>query len=117
MIEVFKTNVNKPAQAEQLVQLIQQTFAGYNANFDLEDCDRILRIKSRTLINSGEVIRLLSRMDITYRFWMKRLHLRRVKRPNKSAEPESVLKIAAILLFHMNFLREEIRLKTKKLPF
>jgi hypothetical protein len=65
MIEVFKTNVNKPAQAEQLVQLIQQTFAGYNANFDLEDCDRILRIKSRTLINSGEVIRLLSRMDIS----------------------------------------------------
>lgn len=65
MIEVFKTNVNKPAQAEQLVQLIQQTFAGYNANFDLEDCDRILRIKSRTLINSDEVIRLLSRMDIS----------------------------------------------------
>lgn len=65
MIEVFKTNVNKPAQAEQLVQLIQQTFVGYNANFDLEDCDRILRIKSRTLINSDEVIRLLSRMDIS----------------------------------------------------
>ncbi len=65
MIEVFKTNVNKPAQAEQLVQLIQQTFVGYNANFDLEDCDRILRIKSRTVINSDEVIRLLSRMDIS----------------------------------------------------
>ncbi|WKZ61300.1 MAG: hypothetical protein QY309_07380 [Cyclobacteriaceae bacterium] len=65
MIEVFKTNVNKRAQAEQLVQLIQQTFVGYNANFDLEDCDRILRIKSRTVINSDEVIRLLSRMDIS----------------------------------------------------
>lgn len=65
MIEVFKTNVNKPAQADQLVQLIQQTFEGYFANFDLEDCDRILRIKSRTNVNSDEVIRLLSRMDIT----------------------------------------------------
>lgn len=65
MIEVYKTNVNKPAQAEQLVQLIQQTFVGYNVNFDLDDCDRILRIKSQTLINSDEVIRLLSRMDIS----------------------------------------------------
>lgn len=65
MIEVFKTNVNTRAHARQLVQVIQQTFEGYSANFDLEDCDRILRIKSHTVVNSDEVIRLLNRMDIT----------------------------------------------------
>lgn len=65
MIEVFKTNVSTRAHARQLVQVIQQTFEGYSANFDLEDCDRILRIKSHTMVNSDEVIRLLNRMNIT----------------------------------------------------
>ena len=46
MIEVFKTNINCPDKARQLVEEIQQTFTGYKANFDLEDCDRVLRIVS-----------------------------------------------------------------------
>lgn len=51
MVEVFKTNVNNPCYANMLIYRIQQAFAGYVVNFDLEDCDRILRVKS----NSGEV--------------------------------------------------------------
>jgi hypothetical protein len=50
MIEVFKTNINCSEQAKQLVQQIQQQFAGYRANFDLDDCDRILRIISSSAI-------------------------------------------------------------------
>ena len=46
MIEVFKTNVESQDQAAKLVEEIHKTFAGYNANFDLEDCDHILRVKS-----------------------------------------------------------------------
>jgi hypothetical protein len=46
MIEVFKTNVNNREQAEQVLEQIHNTFAGYKANFDLEDCDRILRIQA-----------------------------------------------------------------------
>jgi hypothetical protein len=46
MIEVFKTNINCPDKAKQLVEAIHKTFAGYKANFDLEDCDRVLRIVS-----------------------------------------------------------------------
>ena len=51
MIEVFKTNVNDEIQASNLVRLIHITFQDYLANFDLEDCDRILRVRSI----SGEV--------------------------------------------------------------
>jgi len=51
MIEVFKTNVNEEAQAKRLLRQIHITFQDYQANFDLEDCDRILRVKSL----SGEV--------------------------------------------------------------
>ena len=50
MIEVFKTNINCAKQAKQLVEQIQRHFAGYKANFDLDDRDRILRIVSNGAI-------------------------------------------------------------------
>lgn len=46
MVEVFKTNVNTRGQADMLVDLIHKTFNSYTANFDLDDCDKILRVKS-----------------------------------------------------------------------
>lgn len=45
MIEVFKTNVNKRKYANILLDEIHKAFAGYKANFDLEDCDNILRVQ------------------------------------------------------------------------
>lgn len=44
MIEVFKTNITCPEKAKQLVEKIHENFAGYKANFDLDDCDKILRV-------------------------------------------------------------------------
>ena len=46
MVEVFKTNVKDPHHAAMLIDCIHKSFDGYNANFDLEDCDNILRVKS-----------------------------------------------------------------------
>lgn len=48
MVEVFKTNVCDRARAEELINEIHSAFTHYSANFDLEDCDRILRIKCTT---------------------------------------------------------------------
>lgn len=48
MIEVFRTNVIDPKQAKFLRDEIRNRFSQYEASFDLEDCDRILRIKSST---------------------------------------------------------------------
>jgi hypothetical protein len=48
MIEVFKTNVEDRDHANMLVDQIHKVFEDYNANFDLEDCDRILRVKCAT---------------------------------------------------------------------
>jgi hypothetical protein len=48
MIEVFKTNVTDPSHACKLVDVIQERFPVYKANFDLDDCDNILRIESGT---------------------------------------------------------------------
>lgn len=49
MVEVFKTNVKDYNQAKNLIDKIHIAFAHYKANFDLEDCDNILRIEC----NSG----------------------------------------------------------------
>ncbi|MBK9984617.1 MAG: hypothetical protein IPP15_20010 [Saprospiraceae bacterium] len=48
MIEVFKTNVNDDEHAKMLIDQILFDFSQYKANFDLDDCDRILRIESVT---------------------------------------------------------------------
>ena len=44
MIEVFKTNVKDEAQSRVLINLLHKTFSGFKANFDLDDCDKILRV-------------------------------------------------------------------------
>lgn len=60
MVEVFKTNVEHHDHADMLIGQIHQVFTGYKANFDLEDCDRILRIKNADgLVHSSPVIELL----------------------------------------------------------
>ena len=48
MVEVFKTNVKDQAVADKLVDQIHKTFIDYKANFDLQDCDNILRVKCMT---------------------------------------------------------------------
>lgn len=48
MVEVFKTNVTCPDRAATLVRAIHARFEAYHANFDLSDCDRILRVASTT---------------------------------------------------------------------
>jgi hypothetical protein len=47
MVEVFKTNIRTRAQAQAIKNSLQDVFEDYQINFDLEDCDRIMRIRSR----------------------------------------------------------------------
>lgn len=46
MVEVFKTNVTSQEHANMLVNRLHEIFPPYKVNFDLDDCDNILRIKS-----------------------------------------------------------------------
>jgi len=45
MVEVFKTNVQQQKQAVRLLAALSQTFPLCRINFDLDDCDRILRVE------------------------------------------------------------------------
>lgn len=50
MIEVFKTNVQKTAQANKLIAMLGLHLPQSKINFDLADCDKILRIDGEGLI-------------------------------------------------------------------
>ncbi len=45
MIEVFKTNVDNAPEADKVLRLLAHEFPDFKVNFDLEDCDKILRVK------------------------------------------------------------------------
>lgn len=60
MIEVFKTNVQKIYQAEILVELLLQNFPTNKINFDLEDCDKILRVEGEN-ISTDIIIQILNK--------------------------------------------------------
>lgn len=45
MIEIFKTNVKVEEQCHAIISALINTFASVKVNFDLEDCDKILRVE------------------------------------------------------------------------
>ena len=58
MVEVFCTNIQESTVASKILNEIEEKFPGLKANFDLEDCDKILRIESKKNV-CKKVINLL----------------------------------------------------------
>ena len=44
MVEIFKTNVQKKAQSKMLLYILSEAFPSFKINFDLSDCDKVLRV-------------------------------------------------------------------------
>jgi len=45
MVEVFKTNVQKKVQSKMLLCILSEEFPSFKINFDLSDCDKVLRVE------------------------------------------------------------------------
>ena len=58
MIEVFATNVQEAAEASRLVTLLTRQYPGTRINFDLADCDKILRVEGKNF-SADSIILLL----------------------------------------------------------
>ncbi|PWJ58054.1 hypothetical protein CLV98_105236 [Dyadobacter jejuensis] len=66
IIEVFKTNVMDGKQAEKIIRRLNVFFPKHKINFDLEDCDNILRVESvRGGIESQEIIKAVEHLNYT----------------------------------------------------
>jgi hypothetical protein len=59
IIEVFKTNVPDKLIAQSISEELLILLPNSKVNFDLEDCDRILRVESEKIIPT-EVTEILS---------------------------------------------------------
>ncbi|GGE96528.1 hypothetical protein [Flavobacterium limi] len=49
VVEIFRTNVQEEADKNHIINGIQTQFPAYKINFDLEDCDKILRVEGDEL--------------------------------------------------------------------
>jgi len=58
VIEIFKTNIQEGSQCTDLIDMILRHYPSYKINFDLEDCDKILRVEALS-INNEDVISFL----------------------------------------------------------
>jgi len=62
MVEVFKTNVQERDEAKMLLEKLLEHFPHNRINFDLNDCDSILRVEGER-IYSEKIIELLERCN------------------------------------------------------
>ena len=49
-VEIFKTDITKRSSAKKIEQLLLNHFPDSKINFDLEDCDNILRIETKSIV-------------------------------------------------------------------
>lgn len=64
MIEVYKTNILKKKQAKGIEKQIKKKFPNYCVDFDLEDCDHILRIETfNEALDNDAIINIVQKQD------------------------------------------------------
>jgi hypothetical protein len=49
MVEAFKTNIQKKAQSKMMLSILSQAFPSFKINFDLSDCDKVLRVEGHDM--------------------------------------------------------------------
>ena len=59
MVEVYKTNIQTKYQCKDIIRIMLKYNPLYKINFDLKDCDRVLRIEAVS-VNSKDVILLFA---------------------------------------------------------
>ena len=59
-VEVFRTNVLEEDLARRLTTKLLALFPHYRINFDLEDCDKILRVEG-AMVSHDQIIDLVTR--------------------------------------------------------
>ncbi|OSZ73778.1 hypothetical protein CAP36_17390 [Chitinophagaceae bacterium IBVUCB2] len=49
MVEIFKTDVQKKSQSKMLNCILSEAFPSFKINFDLSDCDKVLRVEGENV--------------------------------------------------------------------
>jgi hypothetical protein len=62
MVEVFKTNVRSIRKAKLVIQKLAEEFPAHKINFDLNDCDKILRVQGKNILQE-EIINVVTALN------------------------------------------------------
>jgi hypothetical protein len=62
MVEVFRTNVRKVREARRIVQKLSEAFPEHRINFDLSDCDKVLRIQGKS-VQESSIIHMVTSLN------------------------------------------------------
>ena len=62
MVEVFKTNVQQTGEASIIIEKLAEHFPTHKINFDLSDCDRILRVQGNN-ISEEKIIDIVASLN------------------------------------------------------
>lgn len=65
MIEIFKTNIQNKTQANRIINLLKKVSSEATINFDLTDCDKILRVDGITKSYSQTIVNDLNILGFT----------------------------------------------------
>ena len=60
MVEIFKTDVTRKTKAKNILSMLQNEFPHLKINFDLGDCDKILRVEGK-IISVEKIISLMEK--------------------------------------------------------
>ncbi|MDR3697839.1 hypothetical protein [Mucilaginibacter sp.] len=70
MVEIFKTNVTNKKTAARVLKELTARLPAYRFNFDLEDCDRILRVQSNCItIECGGITGIVKELNVEIFLW------------------------------------------------
>ena len=64
MVEVFKTNIQETGVVQKITALLLEHFPESKINFDLHDCDKILRFEGE-MISVSKVINVVKANGFT----------------------------------------------------
>lgn len=56
MVEVFKTNVYEVEKSNIIFQKLHKHFPENKINFDLDDCDKILRVEGKNILSEKIIL-------------------------------------------------------------
>jgi hypothetical protein len=62
MVEIFKTDVSKKTTAKNILSTLRKEFPHLKINFDLDDCDKILRVEGK-IISIDKIISLMEKQQ------------------------------------------------------
>lgn len=64
MVEIFRTDVKNKRLAAKILKALQSKFPECHFNFDMDDCDRILRVQSSGNVECIKIMQLVKEYAI-----------------------------------------------------